>query len=75
MCAAASTRWHRIAPLATLGFIFGILLIVIGSLGASSTDIMGFGVGICMVGSFFLYYRESEIEQRLAEIKTARLCE
>lgn len=65
----------QIAPLATIGFIVGILLVVIGGLRGPSTDMLWFGVGICMFGGFFLYYNEPEIEQRLAVIKSARLCE
>lgn len=65
----------QIAPLATIGFIVGILLMVIGGLRGPSTDMLWFGVGICMFGGFFLYYNEQEIKQRLDEIKSVRLCE
>jgi hypothetical protein len=63
----------QIAPLATFGFIIGLLLMGVGGLQAPFGSLMWFGVMMWLTAGFFLYYRESEINKRLAAIIASRL--
>lgn len=61
------------APIATLTFILGNILLLIGGILAPWGTLMWIGVAMCMCGGVFLKFSSSEIEMRIVQIKTSRL--
>ncbi|MBW6123151.1 hypothetical protein KZ843_09660 [Pseudomonas aeruginosa] len=62
-----------VAPMATIGFCLGLILMVIGGLLAPFGAVMWFGFVSSVVCSLTLYSNQSAIKKRLAEILTVRL--
>jgi hypothetical protein len=62
-----------VAPMASIGFWLGLILMAIGGLLAPLSAVMWFGFLISVLSSVSLYSRESAIKKRLAEILTAQL--
>lgn len=62
-----------VAPMASIGFCLGLILMAIGGLLAPFGAVMWIGFLISVVGSVSLYSSESAIKKRLAEMLTAQL--